>query len=76
LDRVAQNVKHWRNLLNKLQKISELEYDMNKVTDYRQIMALGIMMKPALVVNGNVKVSGKVPSIPEIKQILKESMEQ
>ncbi len=53
-----------------------IEYDMNKVTDYRQIMALGIMMTPALVVNGNVKVSGKVPSIPEIKQILKESMEQ
>lgn len=52
-----------------------IEYELNKVTDLKQIMALGIMMTPALIVNGNVKVTGKVPSIAEIKQILKEAME-
>jgi small redox-active disulfide protein 2 len=44
--------------------------EINKVTDLRQIMALGVMMTPALAVNGTIKVSGKVPTIPEIKAIL------
>ncbi|MGC8829784.1 MAG: thioredoxin family protein [Verrucomicrobiia bacterium] len=52
-----------------------IEYELNNVTDLKQIMALGIMMTPALVVNGNVKVTGKVPSVAEIKQILKEAAE-
>ena len=47
--------------------------EINKVTDLKQIMALGVMMTPALAVNGTVKVSGKVPSIPEIKAILQQA---
>lgn len=46
---------------------------INKVTDLKQIMALGVMMTPALAVNGTIKVSGKVPSIPEIKTILQQA---
>ncbi|MCX7872747.1 MAG: thioredoxin family protein [Verrucomicrobiae bacterium] len=52
-----------------------VEFELNKVTDLKQIMALGVMMTPALVVNGNVKVTGKVPSVAEIKKILQESVE-
>lgn len=47
--------------------------EINKVTDLRQIMALGVMMTPALAVNGTIKVSGKVPSVPEIKAILQQA---
>lgn len=47
--------------------------EINKVTDLKQIMALGVMMTPALAVNGTVKVVGKVPSIPEIKAILQQA---
>ena len=36
-------------------------------------MALGVMMTPALAVNGTLKVVGKVPSIPEIKAILQQA---
>jgi protein-disulfide isomerase len=36
-------------------------------------MALGVMMTPALAVNGNVKVVGKVPTVPEIKAILQQA---
>jgi protein-disulfide isomerase len=36
-------------------------------------MALGVMMTPALAVNGTIKVSGKVPSIPEIKAMLQQA---
>jgi small redox-active disulfide protein 2 len=47
-----------------------LEYELIKVTDINQIMGLGVMMTPALVVDGNVKVMGKVPSAEAIKNLL------
>ncbi len=50
-----------------------LNYELNKVTDLKQIMALGVMMTPALAVNGAIKVVGKVPGIPEIKAILQQA---
>jgi small redox-active disulfide protein 2 len=46
--------------------------EINKVTDLKQIMALGVMMTPALAVNGTIKVVGKVPSVAEIKSLLQE----
>ena len=45
-------------------------YEMNKVSDLKQIMALGVMMTPALAVNGTIKVAGRVPSVEEIKKLL------
>lgn len=47
-----------------------LEFQLNKVTDLNQILALRVMMTPALVVDGTVKVTGRVPSVEELKQIL------
>ena len=47
-----------------------LPYELEKVTDLKQIMSFGVMMTPALVVDGKVKVSGKVPSVDEIKKLL------
>ena len=47
-----------------------LTYELEKITDLRQIMAFGVMTTPALVVDGLVKVSGKVPSVDEIKIFL------
>lgn len=50
---------------------TEIEYDINKVTELNEIMDYGVMMTPALVVNGEVKTVGKVPKIEEIKEYLK-----
>jgi small redox-active disulfide protein 2 len=47
-----------------------LPYEIEKVTDLNQIMSFGVMMTPALVVDGKVKVSGKVPSVDELKTML------
>jgi small redox-active disulfide protein 2 len=44
--------------------------EINKVTDLKQIMALGVMMTPALAVNGTLKMAGRVPSLDEIKKLL------
>lgn len=51
-------------------KAMGLEYELAKVTDLYQIMSYGVMITPALVVDGAVKVAGKVPSPEEIKQML------
>ena len=47
-----------------------LQYELEKVTDLRQIMTFGVMTTPALVLDGKVKVSGKVPSVDELKTML------
>ena len=45
--------------------------EIEKVTDIQEIMKHGVMMTPALVVDGNVKSVGKVLSVGEIKAMLK-----
>ncbi len=50
----------------------DIKYHFEKVSDMRDIMKMGVMMTPALVVDGVVKVTGKVPSIEELKKLLSE----
>ena len=47
-----------------------LDCEIEKVTDINDIMAFGVMMTPGLAVDGEVKVTGKVPSVVEIMEIL------
>jgi small redox-active disulfide protein 2 len=47
-----------------------LECNIVKVTDMHEITGYGILMTPALVVNDQVKVSGKVPSRDDLKKML------
>lgn len=47
-----------------------IDYEMEKVTDINTIMGFGVMMTPALAVDGQVKVVGKVPDAEEIKGLL------
>jgi protein-disulfide isomerase len=42
-----------------------------KVQDIKAITNYGVLMTPALVVNGVVKVAGKVPKVEEIKEWIK-----
>ncbi len=48
-----------------------IDYELSKVTDINEIMKYGVMMTPALTVDGVVKVVGKVPSAAEIQLLLK-----
>jgi small redox-active disulfide protein 2 len=47
-----------------------IEYELEKVTDINDITSFGVMMTPALVVDGVVKVVGKVPNSEELKALL------
>ena len=47
-----------------------LDYELVKVTDINEITGFGVMMTPALAVDGEVKVVGQVPSVDDIKKML------
>ena len=47
-----------------------LEYTLEKVTNLNDIASFGVMFTPALVVDGQVKVAGKVPGLEDVKKLL------
>jgi small redox-active disulfide protein 2 len=49
---------------------SGIEYQLEKITDFTRFADFGVMITPALVVDGQVKVAGRVPSLTELKQLI------
>ena len=47
-----------------------IDYELVKVTDINEIMAFGVMITPALAVDGDVKVAGRVPKVEAIRGML------
>ncbi|MBN1125034.1 MAG: TM0996/MTH895 family glutaredoxin-like protein [Sedimentisphaerales bacterium] len=47
-----------------------IEYELEKVTQINDIMKMGVMVTPALAIDGVVKAAGKVVSSDEIKAML------
>ena len=47
-----------------------IDAEVIKVEDMNKITAYSVMMTPALVIDGNVKSSGKIPTSEEIKKWL------
>ena len=47
-----------------------VEIELEKVTDFKQIMGFGVMSTPALVVDGRLKFSGKVLKAEALKEYL------
>ena len=48
----------------------QLNATIEKVEDIQKIMAYGIMRTPGLVINDKVVLSGQVPKVKELKEIL------
>ena len=47
-----------------------IEFEIEKVTDINKIIGFGVMITPAIAIDGEVKSTGKVLSIDAIKQML------
>jgi len=47
-----------------------LEATVEKVEDIAKIAEFGVFMTPALVVDGQVKVQGRIPSVQELQKML------
>jgi small redox-active disulfide protein 2 len=52
-------------------KLSGKEAEVVKVEDIQKIVSYGVLSTPALVIDGVVKVAGKLPKIEEIKKWIK-----
>ena len=48
-----------------------IEAEVIKVQDIKTITNYGVLITPALVVDGVVKVAGKIPKVEEIKEWIK-----
>jgi len=57
-------------LVRKALEELSLSAEVVKVTDPNQIAERGVFFTPGVVVDGEVKLSGKVPSIGELKKML------
>ncbi len=61
--KLAENVKTAADALG-------IEYEIEKITDINEIMKFGVIMTPALAVDGQVKIRGKVPTAVDIKKVI------
>lgn len=66
---------------NKLHKATEeivkengLSVEVEKVSDIEKIMGYGVMRTPAIVINGKVKASGRIPNKDEIKKYIQDEI--
>lgn len=82
---VGPGCKNCKNLLSATETaVAELGKDPGKemgsdiqiiyVTEMADIIATGIMRTPGLLINGKVKVMGRVPAVKEIKQMISDEM--
>lgn len=47
-----------------------LECEIEKVSDLEAILSFGILSTPSLVVDGTVRVNGRVPTVAQLKELL------
>ena len=58
-------------LVNDVVKTTGVHAEITKVKDIKKIMTYGVMTTPGLVVDGQVKVAGKMPTAEQIKGWIK-----
>ncbi len=51
-----------------------IEAEIETVTDLPTILGYGVMATPALVVDGNIRVAGRVPSVDDIASLISRSV--
>lgn len=59
-----------QNVINACAQL-DLAADVSHVYDVKQYAALGVRMTPAVIVDGKVVISGRVPTVEELKKLLK-----
>ncbi|MBC8587309.1 thioredoxin family protein [Acidilutibacter cellobiosedens] len=64
------NCKKLEANVNEAVKELGIEATIEKVQNFKDIAAYGVMRTPALVVDEQVKIAGKIPTVEEIKKYL------
>lgn len=64
--------KRVKNVVKELQ----IEATITKISDFEEIAKSGILMIPALIINGNIAIQGKLPSEGIIKNYINEATKE
>ena len=62
--------KTLHEMVKKAVQETGVDAEVEKVEDIQQIMAFELIMTPGLVINGEVKAAGRLPSVEEIKKLI------
>ena len=65
------NCKRLVDLTEKVAADLGLDFELEKVTDIMEITRFGVLAPPGLAVDGEVRVSGRVPTEAEIRDLLR-----
>ncbi|MBZ4687586.1 MAG: redox-active disulfide protein 2 [Clostridiales bacterium] len=66
--------KKLEELVREVTQEMGIDAKIEKVTDIKEIAKAGVMMTPGLMIDGEVKLSGKLPSKAEISKIITTAM--
>ncbi|WP_321417662.1 thioredoxin family protein [uncultured Methanomethylovorans sp.] len=64
----CKKCKMTKEIVDKAIAETGVKAEVIKVEDLETIMSYGVMLTPALVVDGDVRIAGKVPSIDDVKK--------
>ena len=67
----CKNCKKLEETTKQAVKELGIKAEIEKVEDFKKIMEYGVMQTPALVVDEDVKFSGRVPKVDDIKEYLR-----
>lgn len=62
--------KKTEKLVKKVTSDLGLDVEIVKIEDLQEIIDRGVMMTPAVIIDGDVKITGHVPSTDELKKML------
>jgi len=68
------NCKKLYQMIQEVVEEKSIDGLIEKVEDFKDIMQYGVIRTPALVINGKVKVFGRVPTKNEIMQYIQEEL--
>ena len=68
------NCQNLQKRTEEAMKDLNIEGSIEKVTDFKQIAAYGVMRTPGLVIDEKVAIAGFVPTVEKLKEILLEHM--
>ncbi|MCS7152255.1 MAG: thioredoxin family protein [Endomicrobia bacterium] len=58
------------NVKKACREIGLADVEIIHITDPKEFIKLGVIVTPAVIIDGKVVFSGKVPSVEEIKEVL------
>jgi small redox-active disulfide protein 2 len=61
-------------IVKKAVKELGIKANVEHVYEIEKIIEYGVMLTPAIVINGKIKIEGKIPTIEEAKKMIKEEL--